>query len=115
MATLFDLTVHDVKKNKDVYTLVDVREAYELRGPEGCIEDAILATLGPALSHFLQEANPHAEYVFICRSGQRSGQACELARAWGLTAYNMAGGMIAWQEMEGDGKKNGTPTQGLSC
>lgn len=96
----FDLTVHDVKKNKDKYVLVDVREAYELRGPEGSIEGVILATLGPALSHFLQEADPQVEYVFICRSGGRSGKACELARTWGLTSYNMVGGMIAWQEME---------------
>jgi rhodanese-related sulfurtransferase len=98
MLTLFDISVEDLKKNKNSYVLVDVREPYELTGPEGHIEGAILATLGPALSHFLTTADPGAAYIFICRSGMRSGQACELARAYGLTAYNMAGGMLAWNE-----------------
>ncbi len=96
----FYLTVHDVKKNKDRYILVDVREPDELKGPEGYIEEAILATLGAALSQFLQGADSKAQYVFICRSGKRSGQACEIARLLGLKAYNMTGGMLAWQEME---------------
>lgn len=101
----FALTVHEIKKNKSQYVLVDVREPDELKGPEGYIEEAILATLGPALSHFLQEADPQAEYVLICRSGKRSARACEVAHLLGLKAYNMAGGMIAWQEMEGDQSK----------
>ncbi|MBI2707992.1 MAG: rhodanese-like domain-containing protein [Proteobacteria bacterium] len=100
MSTPFDLTVYEVKKNQNRYTLVDVREAYELRGPEGHIEDTTLATLGSDLTRFLQEADPQTEYVFICLSGGRSGKACLLARAYGLTAYNMAGGMKAWKEME---------------
>jgi len=99
MTVHFDLIVHDVKKNKDSYVLVDVREPDELKGPEGYIEGAILATLGSALSRFLQEADPQADYVFICRSGKRSAQACEIARLLGFRAYNMEGGMIAWQEM----------------
>lgn len=102
MTSQFDLTVHHIKEHKDRYVLVDVREPYELKGPEGCIDHAILATLGPELSHFLKSADPHAEYVFICRSGARSGKACELARLCGLTAYNMAGGMLAWQKVTTD-------------
>jgi|GEM_PF-6111947 len=102
MTTHFDLTVHEVKKNQDQYVLVDVREADELKGASGSIQGAILATLGPNLSQFLQAADPQKKYVFICQGGYRSAKACQLARTCGLTAYNMVGGMRAWQEMEVD-------------
>lgn len=36
--------------------------------------------------------------IFICRSGKRSATACALAEDEGLTALNMDGGMLAWQE-----------------
>lgn len=107
MASLFDLSVHNIHQNLHKYVLVDVREPDELKGPEGFIEGSILATLGTALSHFLQEADRDLEYVFICRSGKRSAQTCELASLMGLKAYNMAGGMLAWKEMD-DCKKNNT-------
>jgi rhodanese-related sulfurtransferase len=102
MTTSFNLTVHDVKKNKSQYVLVDVREAHELKGAFGPIKGSILATLGPALSQFLQTADPQKKYIFICQGGYRSAKACHLARTYGLTAYNMEGGMRAWQEMEVD-------------
>lgn len=102
MATTFNLTVHEVKKNKSQYVLVDVREAHELKGASEAIEGSILATLGPSLSQFLQTADPKKKYVFICQGGYRSAKACQLAFACGLTAYNMEGGMRAWQQMEVD-------------
>jgi rhodanese-related sulfurtransferase len=36
--------------------------------------------------------------IFICRSGSRSGQVCGRVEPTGLTALNMDGGMLAWQD-----------------
>src|SRR3546814_724066 len=99
MNEILEITVEDLQFQKDKYILVDVREPHELTGPEGQIEDGILATLGPDLVRFLETADPSKEYVFICRSGHRSGKACEMAYACGLSkAYNLEGGMQAWNK-----------------
>lgn len=93
-----NLTVQHLKTHQADYLFVDVREPHELIGPEGYIEGALLATLGPGLRHFLETADLQPTYVFICRSGVRSAQATALARQAGLSAYNMTGGMLAWNQ-----------------
>lgn len=98
MGNIFELSVSEVKKNQTLYTLVDVREPHELQGEDGSIENAILAPLSTGFLQFLRDANPNLRYVFICRSGHRSAQACDLAREHGLMAYNMTGGMQAWKK-----------------
>ncbi len=99
MNEILEISVEDVNTDKDNYILVDVRESFELNGPEGHIDGAILAPLGADLEHFLETANPSQEYIFICRSGYRSQKACEMAYGWGiLKAYNMRGGMQAWNK-----------------
>ena len=52
--------------------------------------------------HVTDQAQPVLEafdaeptYV-VCRSGARSGRACEFLRDQGRTAVNVTGGMIAW-------------------
>ena len=99
MFPIREITIEDVKAHQDKYILVDVREAQELKGPQGQIEGVILATLGPGLAHFLTSADPTKEYVFICLGGYRSAKACEIAQAYGFRyVYNMTGGMMAWNE-----------------
>ena len=99
MVKILEIDVVNLQKNKDKYILVDVREPHELSGPEGQIEGVILAPLGTKFAHFLASADSHASYVFICRSGCRSGQACEIAHAYGFhQVYNMKGGMLAWNK-----------------
>ena len=45
------------------------------------------------------ELDPEKELLFICRSGQRSGLACEYAAAAGFRGlHNIEGGMLAWVE-----------------
>lgn len=102
MKNSFDLTTVEIKNNLDKYVLVDVREPYELMGPEGFIEGAILMPLSQGLEAFFNSASDEKTYIFVCRSGYRSAQACALAHMEGLKACNMAGGMIAWREMEKD-------------
>lgn len=36
------------------------------------------------------------QLVILCRSGNRSGQACEVLRRHGWQAENLEGGVIAW-------------------
>ncbi len=98
MTNFLEISVLDVKKNRDAYTLVDVREPHELQGEDGYIEGALLAPLGSGFLQFLREAHPKLTYVFICRSGHRSAQACDFAHQQGLVAYNMTGGMQAWRK-----------------
>ncbi|MBX9786926.1 MAG: rhodanese-like domain-containing protein [Alphaproteobacteria bacterium] len=96
-----EITPQETYEHKDRFVLVDVREPYELAGPEGKIEGALLATLGHELIAFLETADSSKEYVFICRRGHRSAQACDLALStYGFEKiYNMQGGMMAWNEM----------------
>ena len=98
MNKVLEISIEEVKAHQDKYILVDVREPHELLGPEGHIEEAILAPLGPLLINFLESADPSKKYVFICRSGYRSLKTCELASTYGLQGYNMMGGMLAWNE-----------------
>ena len=94
---MIDITVESVKANRDAYILVDVREPHELVGNMSLIEGAHLSTLGPDLLQFLTTADPRKAYVFVCRSGHRSGMACELATTFGLSnVFNLKGGMIEW-------------------
>lgn len=99
MIKILEISVEDLNARKDQFILVDVRETYELTGPEGKIQGSILATLGPDLDRFLETADSDKEYVFICRSGWRSQKACEMAYERGISkAHNMTGGMLAWNE-----------------
>ena len=74
--------------------LVDVRDAGEFRA--GHAPDARhipLAHLAAGLDRLSRENRPVA---FICRSGARSARATRQARAAGIDARNVRGGMIAW-------------------
>lgn len=76
--------------------LIDVRTPEEWR-QTGVPEGAKRATLQDA--DFLKQVMAHiggfeAPVAFICRSGQRSGQAAAQARAVGFTqVYNVVGGV----------------------
>ncbi|ABI77904.1 rhodanese domain protein [Hyphomonas neptunium ATCC 15444] len=77
-------------------TLIDVRTPEEWR-QTGVPEGAKRATLQD--KDFLKQVMAHAgafeaPVAFICRSGQRSGQAAAQARAVGFTqVYNVVGGV----------------------
>jgi rhodanese-related sulfurtransferase len=72
---------------------IDVRESDEwdlghydrfTLNPLSSFDDGILPTDKPI--------------IFICRSGKRSGKACNDVEPRGLKVMNMEGGMLAWQE-----------------
>lgn len=76
------------------FRIIDVRQMQEIS--HGTVAGAIpmpLATL-PARMH---ELSREEELVFICRSGARSGQACQFLQQQGYDkVYNLRGGMIGW-------------------
>lgn len=74
-------------------TLLDVREVGEWA--EGHIAGAKHIPLGQLLDR-LQELDPAAETIVVCRSGNRSGLACELLSERGYRVVNMTGGLLAW-------------------
>jgi len=77
--------------------IVDVREPREFSA--GHLPGAVNIPLAE-LSERLGEIPPQAFVVFVCRSGNRSQSACELAaRAGRAELADLEGGMLAWAAM----------------
>lgn len=90
--TTAEISVQDLAALGPSARIVDVREPDEwAAGHIGHASLVPLATVPGNLEAF--EAEP--TYV-VCRSGARSGQACDFLRGQGRTAVNVTGGMIAW-------------------
>ena len=74
--------------------LIDVREPYEWEA--GRIEGARHVQLHE-LSEFAQGADPARPLMFVCRVGGRSAMATDAFLRAGFEAYNVSGGMVAWE------------------
>lgn len=79
--------------NKNL-NIVDVREVDEVAA--GKIPGAVHIPLG-LLEFRMHELDKSKEYIMVCRSGGRSGRACQLLESRGYNIINMAGGMLAWE------------------
>lgn len=75
--------------------MVDVREPEEWAS--GHVAGAKHIPLGQ-LAERIGELDPSQETIMICRSGNRSGLACELLEEKGFNVVNMVGGMNAWTD-----------------
>lgn len=74
--------------------LIDVRE------PDEVAEEAIPGSVNIPLAHLkrrLVELDPDEELIMVCRSGNRSAHACEIAAQAGYRVRNLEGGMIGWR------------------
>lgn len=95
------ITIDEVKQRLDKgeeLFLVDVREPSE--NAEFNIGGTLLP-LGQIRSMEIDsiESLKDKEVICYCRSGNRSGQACQLLETFGFTnTKNLTGGMLAWQE-----------------
>jgi rhodanese-related sulfurtransferase len=89
-----EISVHDLAALGPSATIVDVREPAEWE--EGHIDHARLVPLA-AVPDQVGAFDGTPTYV-ICRSGGRSGRACEYLTARGVAAVNVTGGMLAWQD-----------------
>lgn len=74
--------------------MIDVREADEVAA--GKIPGAEHIPLG-LVEFKYQDLDKTKEYVIICRSGGRSGKACQFLEGQGFDVTNMSGGMLDWQ------------------
>ncbi|WP_213508503.1 rhodanese-like domain-containing protein [Paenibacillus faecis] len=74
--------------------IVDVREPVEWE--EAHIPGSKHIPLGQLPERF-EELDREKEWFVVCRSGGRSGLACELLTEKGFDAVNMTGGLLAWR------------------
>lgn len=74
--------------------LIDVREDEEVA--QGMIPGAKHIRMGdiPMNIHSFEDDK---EYIFICRSGQRSENVCYFLHDHGVKVRNMVGGMLKWK------------------
>ncbi|MEQ6375557.1 rhodanese-like domain-containing protein [Bacillaceae bacterium S4-13-58] len=79
--------------NKEV-NIIDVREVDEVAA--GKIPGAINIPLG-LLQFKFHELDKNKEYIMVCRSGARSGNATMFLEYQGFKVKNMVGGMISWK------------------
>ena len=75
--------------------LIDVREDYEWEA--GRIPGARHLVLGE-LAAQAETIHRETPVVFYCRVGGRSAMAASAFRRAGYDAYNMIGGLVAWDE-----------------
>jgi rhodanese-related sulfurtransferase len=78
------------------YVLLDVRTPAEFSS--GHLEGATLVDAkAPDFDQKLAELNRSKTYLLYCRTGHRSGIACEKLMAHHYDAYNLDGGITAWR------------------
>ena len=81
--------------NGEKLSLLDVREPEEWAA--GHVAGSKHIPLGQLFER-LDELDPSQETIVICRSGNRSGLACELLSEKGFHVVNMTGGLNAWTD-----------------
>ncbi|WP_113927820.1 rhodanese-like domain-containing protein [Bacillus sp. P14.5] len=74
--------------------IIDVRETDEVA--DGKIPGAVNIPLG-LVEFRMSELDKSQEYIMVCRSGGRSGRACQFLESQGYKVTNMNGGMLAWE------------------
>lgn len=77
--------------------IIDARTPKECA--EGIIDKAIMIDFldAPTFKSEIEKLDKTKNYYIYCRSGNRSGQACQLLDGLGFpTTFNLTGGMLAW-------------------
>lgn len=101
---VLDLDPQEFSTALSQVNVIDVRRPEEWTGELGHIKEANLVTLETDFQKFVSSRPPteHDEtFVFVCRSGARSSRAAAYAMSLGFkSCYNMAGGMIRWNELK---------------
>lgn len=100
-----EIDVREAHRDLDRYHVVDVRQPEEYVGELGHIAGSRLVPLGELVER-LEGGRPADEVVsgdvsrpwlLVCRSGNRSGQACARLLEAGVTeVVNLVGGMLEW-------------------
>ncbi|WP_082232301.1 rhodanese-like domain-containing protein [Halobacillus massiliensis] len=88
------ITPKEVEKAYQDLNIIDVRETSEVA--EGKIPGAVNIPLG-LLQFKMNELDSAKEYIMVCRSGGRSGQATQFLEKQGYKVSNMDGGMMNYE------------------
>ena len=100
MATYQEISPDEANRRLDEFHAVDVRADHEFRGPLGHVRDSVLIPM-PELEERIAELPEDRPLLLVCRSGKRSGVACERLRKLGIgPVANLTGGMIAWNHAQ---------------
>ncbi len=95
-----EITVEELKEKKENgenFFLLDVREMTEYLVSNLDGEHIPLGDLNARLSEI--ENRKDAEVIIMCRSGGRSGRACEFLSSKGFSnVSNLKGGITAWSK-----------------
>ncbi|MFD1614387.1 rhodanese-like domain-containing protein [Gelatiniphilus marinus] len=85
-------------ENDDNAVIIDVRTDNEVA--DGIIANAIHIDIykGQEFVNELEALDKDKNYYVYCRSGNRSGQACNIMDQLGFeNAYNLEGGILEWE------------------
>lgn len=94
MKTISAVELQEKLENGEGLHIIDVREDEEVA--EGKIPQAKHIALGE-VPDTLDAFDKNEHYYIVCRSGGRSGKACEFLIENGYNVTNMTGGMLAWE------------------
>lgn len=95
IVNILPLDVYEKLKKGEKINIVDVREDDEVA--TGIIPGAKQIRLSE-IPQRMREIEPNVETIIVCRSGNRSGIACEYLMQNGYrNVKNMMGGMLNWQ------------------
>lgn len=88
-----------IDQNEEI-VLLDVRTKKEFTGSLGHLEGAILIPLKELSSRVNElDSLKNSDFVVYCKVGVRSRRATKILLENGFTAFNLLGGMNAWQKM----------------
>lgn len=92
---LYSEEFHKGMTDKDA-VIIDVRTAGEFQS--GKIKGSRnIDIMGPSFMAQVQNLPKDKKYYIYCRSGNRSGQACEIMAEMGFEqTFNLAGGVMSW-------------------
>lgn len=93
-----NLSVQEFKEkitNDSQAVIIDVRTPEE--EVEGMIENSLnINIMDASFPNQILELDKSKNYYVFCRSGGRSGTACKFMEENGFNAFNLAGGIQAW-------------------
>ncbi len=95
--TILPEEVKERLSRNEKLNIIDVREPEEVA--QGMIPGAKHIPLGELPSRHA-EIEQTGEIIVVCRSGNRSGKACEYLQSLGIAGLkSMAGGMLSWEKL----------------
>ena len=97
---IYDINVNElgqqIEKDPNSIQVIDVRRHEELISELGMLKSAKHCELTLSFKEDLEQFDKNKTTIFVCRSGQRSITASQIALENGFTeVYNLFGGMIA--------------------